>query len=74
MKKQMKTLGLKKQTISALEARLVNGGAPTTLTMMTMQKGCISQQPCDPLPSDPRPDTAISKCVRCTSGSWNGGC
>lgn len=63
----MKSLGLKKQTISALEARFVNGGAPTTHTMVTMDKGCISQEGCNPVPQDPRPDTAISRCTPCSS-------
>ncbi|WP_046744237.1 hypothetical protein [Kordia zhangzhouensis] len=71
MKKQRKTLGLKKQTISALEAKLVHGGAPTTLTMVTMDKGCISQQGCDPIPPQ-QPDTtnlSYSNCGDC-GGSW----
>jgi hypothetical protein len=68
MKKQMKTLRLKKQTVSSLEAQLVNGGAPTTLNMMTMQRDCISQQGCNPVPQDPRPDTDDSRCRPC--GTW----
>ncbi|QHI39023.1 hypothetical protein IMCC3317_44230 [Kordia antarctica] len=69
MKKQMKTLGLKKQTISSLEAQLVNGGAPTTHSMITMERGCISQQGCDPLPpAQPEPMTlSYSNCGQCTS-------
>ncbi|AXG70369.1 hypothetical protein KORDIASMS9_02608 [Kordia sp. SMS9] len=71
MKKQMKTLGLKKQTISSLEARFVNGGAPTTHSMMTMQKGCISQDPCNPVPQDPRPIEDSSRVIPCTTDGWN---
>ncbi|MEM6719959.1 MAG: hypothetical protein AAF611_11610 [Bacteroidota bacterium] len=71
MKKQIKTLTLKKQTISSLKARLVNGGATTTMTVNTFAAGCQSQLPCAPLPSDPRPETAISKCEPCTI-SWKG--
>ncbi|PTX61975.1 hypothetical protein C8N46_10372 [Kordia periserrulae] len=66
MKKQTRSLGLKKQTISALEARFVNGGAPTTHTMMTMDKGCISQDPCAPVPQDPRPQSGQTRCTPCS--------
>lgn len=68
MKKQFKTLGLKKQTISSLEAKLVNGGAPTTHSLITMHLGCVSQQGCNPMPQDPRPDTDDSRCRPC--GTW----
>ena len=68
MKKQFKTLGLKKQTVSSLETTFVNGGATTTHNMMTMQQGCISQQGCNPVPQDPRPDTDNSRCRPC--GTW----
>jgi len=68
MKKQIKTLKLKKQTVSSLEARFVNGGAPTT---MTMYDWCVSQRACDPVPQDPRPDTDNSVCRPCTATSWN---
>lgn len=68
MKKQFKTLGLKKQTISSLEAKLLQGGAPTT---MTMQVWCVSQRMCDPLPPhDPRPSSDDSRCRPCET-SWN---
>ncbi|WP_420572573.1 hypothetical protein [Kordia sp.] len=64
MKKQFKTLGLKKQTISSLEAQLVNGG----LRPKTMRKNCVSQRACDPLPpQDPRPGTAVSRCTPCST-------
>lgn len=68
MKKQMKTLGLKKQTISSLEAKLVNGGAPTTHSMITMQNWCVSQQGCNPLPpQQPEPMTiSFSNCGKCS--------
>jgi hypothetical protein len=69
MKKQIKTLTLKKQTVSSLEAQLVNGGAPTTLSMVTMAKGCISQEGCAPLPpAQPGPMTypSYSNCGQCT--------
>ena len=68
MKKQMKTLGLKKQTVSSLEAQLLNGGAPTTHNMKTMDRDCISQQGCNPVPQDPRPQTGASVCIKC--GTW----
>ena len=66
----MKTLGLKKQTVSSLEAQLLNGGAPTTMTMQmaTMDRDCISQQGCNPVPQDPRPKTDTSVCIKC--GTW----
>lgn len=64
----MKTLGLKKQTISSLEASLVNGGAPTTHSLITMQNDCVSQQGCNPVPQDPRPHTGTSVCIKC--GTW----
>jgi hypothetical protein len=69
MKKQIKTLGLKKQTVSSLETKLVNGGAPTTHSMVTMEKWCISQQGCAPLPpQQPGPMTlSYSNCGQCTS-------
>jgi len=69
MKKQIKSLGLKKQTISSLEAALIAGGAPTTHSMMTMQQWCISQRPCDPIPQEPEPPTnlSFSNCGNCSS-------
>lgn len=68
MKKQIKTLGLKKQTISSLERNLLNGGAPTTHSMMTMDRGCISQDPCNPVPHDPdpRPASGQTRCTPCS--------
>jgi len=64
----MKTLGLKKQTVSSLEANLINGGAPTTHSMITMARGCVSQQGCNPVPQDPRPPSDPSRCTPC--GTW----
>ncbi|MEM6687025.1 MAG: hypothetical protein AAF617_14685 [Bacteroidota bacterium] len=69
MKKQIQTLKLKKQTISSLRAQLAQGGATTTMTVNTFAAGCQSQLICDPVPSDPRPDSGISRCKPC--GSWN---
>lgn len=68
MKKQIKTLGLKKQTISSLEAKLLKGGAPTTMTMWDY---CVSQMGCDPIPPaqpDPVTNPSYSNCGKC--GSW----
>jgi hypothetical protein len=68
MKKQIKNLGLKKQTISSLEARLVNGGAPTTMTVNTFASGCQSQLPCAPIPAPlpPKTNPSYSNCGECT--------
>ncbi|EDP94395.1 hypothetical protein U8527_16445 [Kordia algicida OT-1] len=69
MKKQIKTLGLKKQTVSSLEARLLKGGAPTTMTMWDY---CASQLVCEPLPpQQPEPGTnpSYSNCDNCGK-SW----
>ncbi|MFK7748359.1 MAG: hypothetical protein AB8B65_08220 [Kordia sp.] len=66
MKKQIKTLALKKQTISSLKIKALNGGAPTTITM---QVWCVSQRNCEPLPQDPRPLPDTSRVLPC--GSWN---
>ncbi|MBC8753750.1 hypothetical protein H2O64_03655 [Kordia sp. YSTF-M3] len=68
MKKQMKTLGLKKQTVSSLEASLVQGGAPTTHSMVTMEKWCVSQLICEPVPQEPTPITnqSHSNCGQCS--------
>ncbi len=76
MKKQIKTLRLKKQTVSSLEAQLLNGGAPTTNNMATMYIGCVSQLICEPVPQDPRPIDDNSRINPCTETSWNrpGGC
>ncbi|WP_046757386.1 hypothetical protein [Kordia jejudonensis] len=68
MKKQLKTLGLKKHTISSLEETLLKGGAPTTHSLITMHAGCVSQQGCNPVPQDPRPQTGTSVCIKC--GTW----
>jgi hypothetical protein len=68
MKKQIKNLGLKKQTVSSLEAKLLNGGAPTTDTMWAW---CVSQLPCAPIPAPqpPHTNTSYSNCDNCGK-SW----
>ena len=60
MKKQLKTLTLKKQSISALDAIRTIGGAPTTMTMVTQNPGCP-----DPatIPSGPQPESMDSLCL-----------
>jgi hypothetical protein len=50
MKKQLKTLMLKKQSISALALANTTGGATTTMTMVTKNPGCPK-----PLPLPPEP-------------------
>ncbi|WP_298520338.1 hypothetical protein [uncultured Kordia sp.] len=71
MKKQIKTLQLQKQTISALRANLLHGGAPTTMSVNTFASGCQSQLPCQPVPQDPRPIEDTSRVLPCTTDDWN---
>lgn len=65
MKKQLKPLGLKKQTISSLEEEV------TINAMEAKSKGkrCKKKETLKPIPQmpqDPRPQSAVSRCTPCS--------